>query len=78
MAVGTVTSTTCLMKQTGTSFSTITVSSEDNPPESPSESSRRLLQVQWDLPATVTLGRILENMDTKVTNRNKYTWGNSL
>ena len=34
-----------------------TISSEDNPPKSPSESSRRLLQVQWDLPSTVTLGK---------------------
>ena len=34
-----------------------TISCEENPPESPSESSRRLLQVQWDLPSTVTLGK---------------------
>ena len=49
-----------------------------NPPENPSESSRRLLQVQWDLPSTITLGRILKIMVTKVTNNNKYTWENSL
>ena len=55
-----------------------TISSEENPPESSSESSRRLLQVQWDLFFTVTLGNNLKFMDTKVTNSNKYKWGNSI
>ena len=55
-----------------------TISSEENPPESPSESSRRLLQVQWDPSFTITLGNNLKFMDTKVTKSNKYNWGNSL
>ena len=45
------------MKQTYANFSTWTISSEDNPPESPSESTWCLLQVQWDISTTVTLGK---------------------
>ena len=55
-----------------------TILSEENPPESPSESSRCLLEVHWDLSFTVTLGNNIKLMDTKVTNNNKYNWGNSL
>ena len=78
MAGGTVTPTTCLMNRLAQVPPLKTVSSEVNPPENPSESSRRLLQVQWDLPSTVTLGRILKIIATKVTNSHKYTWENSL
>ena len=56
-AVGTVTLTTCLMKQSSASTSNMPSRSEVHPPESPSESIQRLLQVQWDLPSTVTLGK---------------------
>ena len=75
---GTVTPATCLMNRLDQVPPLLTVSSEVNPPENRSESSRRLLQVQWDLPSTVTLGRKLKIMVTKVTNSNKCTWGNSL
>ena len=42
MAVGTVTPTTCLMNRLA-QVSPLNVSSEENPPKNPSESSRRLL-----------------------------------
>jgi len=74
----TVTPATYLMNRLDQVPPLLTVSSEVNPPENPSESSRRLFQVQWDLPSTVTSGRALKIMVTNVTNSNKYTWGNSL
>ena len=74
----TVTPATCLTNRLNQVPPLLTVSSEVNPTENPSESSRHLSQVQWDLPATVTSGRALKNMVTKVTNSNKYTGGNSL
>ena len=78
VVVETVTPATCLTNRLNQVPPLLTFSSEENPTENPSESSRRLSQVQWNLPATVTLDRALKNMATKVTNSNNYTWGNSL
>ena len=52
----TVTLATCLMNRLNQVPPLLTISSELNPIENPSESSQRLFQVQWDLPSTVTLG----------------------